>query len=126
MAGYVDNAAKVIESDQEAAQSGPSQYVGLSGKEAYSLASAVAVPWDGSGSATATAQLVLQDGATDVLTLVAKDAGVWGNTVEASVEVNAGGPPRCGLRVRAQPVRTLWQRPSLGPWLSTTSTPRRR
>lgn len=91
MAGYVDNACKVVEADQEAAQSGPSQYVGLSGKEAYSLASAVAVPWDGSGSATATAQLVLQDGATDVLTLVAKDAGAWGNTVEASVEVNAGG-----------------------------------
>lgn len=91
LAGTVDHAAQVVETLQVAAQSGPAQYRGLQGKEAYPLAPSVDTPWDGSGDASATAQLVLLDGATPVMTLVAKDAGVWGNTVEASVEVNAGG-----------------------------------
>lgn len=91
LAGTVDHAAQVVEALQVAAQSGPAQYRGLQGKEAYPLAPSVDTPWDGSGDASATAQLVLLDGATPVMTLVAKDAGTWGNTVEASVEVNAGG-----------------------------------
>lgn len=91
VAGSVDHAAQVVEALQIDAQVGPFRYRGLSGKEAYPLAPSVDTPWDGSGSATATAQLVLQDGATDVLTLVAKDSGVWGNTVEATVAVSAGG-----------------------------------
>ena len=91
LAGTVDHAARVVEALQAASQSGPMQYRGLQGKEAYGLAPDVSVPWDGTGDASATAQLTLLDGATPVMALVAKDAGTWGNTVEVSVEVNAGG-----------------------------------
>lgn len=91
LAGIVDHAAQVVEALQIAAQSGPFRYRGLSGKNAYTLAPDVSIPWDGTGGASATAQLELLDGVTPVLVLVAKDAGTWGNTVEASVSVTPGG-----------------------------------
>ncbi len=89
----IDNAARVVEAAQVTAQAGlPTEFVGDAGTLGkYPLAPDTATGWDGTGSASATAGLTLEEASVPMLRLTAKGAGLWGNTVEARVVKTDGG-----------------------------------